>query len=279
LFLLYFEHRTRVRIRYHNSSARAKRPPEIIKLGYWKWPALLFVFLIVLAGVAIPSLNLGYWLVRGVLAGENISNLWIATTNSIMASGLAGAGTILAALPIAVLSVRYSNRASKMIEGITHIAFALPGIVIALALVFFGSSYAQPLYQTLPLLVIAYVILFLPQAVGSVRTALLQIHPNVEEAARSLGHHPLQVFKKIMLPLMRPGMGAGIALVFLTTMKELPATLILAPIGFKTLSIGVWGAVSEAFFAQAAAPALMIILISSLPTAMLIIKEMRIKHD
>ena len=69
------------------------------------------------------------------------------------------------------------------------------------------------------------------------------------------------------------------ALVFLTTMKELPATLILAPIGFKTLATGVWGAVSEAFFAQAAAPALLIVLVSSLPTAILIFKENKPRNE
>ena len=279
LFLLYFEQRTRGRFRYHNNSARVKRPPTTIKLGRWKWPALLFVTLVVLGGVIIPGLNLGYWLVRGILAGENISSLWPATYNSIAASGLAGVGALLAALPVAILSVRYPNRISRLIEGISHIAFALPGIVIALALVFFGSGYARFLYQTLPLLVLAYVILFLPEAVGALRTSLLQIHPNMEEAARSLGHHPLQVFKKITLPLVRPGMGAGMALVFLTTMKELPATLILAPIGFKTLATNVWGAVSEAFFAQAAAPALLIIMISSVPTAILIFKEVGANHE
>jgi iron(III) transport system permease protein len=279
LFLLYFEQRTRGRFRYHNNSARVKRPPTIIKLGRWKWPALLFVTLVVLGAVIIPGLNLGYWLVRGILAGENISSLWPATYNSIAASGLAGVGALLAALPVAILSVRYPNRVSRLIEGISHIAFALPGIVIALALVFFGSGYARFLYQTLPLLVLAYVILFLPEAVGALRTSLLQIHPNMEEAARSLGHHPLQVFKKITLPLVRPGMGAGMALVFLTTMKELPATLILAPIGFKTLATNVWGAVSEAFFAQAAAPALLIIMISSVPTAILIFKEVGANHE
>lgn len=271
--LLYLEQRTRGRARYHASSATIQRKPPILPLGGWKWPALIFVGTIVMAGVIIPAINLIFWLVRGLLAGEVIPDLWGATGNSILASGLAAGGILLAALPVALLSVRHPNRFSKFLERATYTAFALPGIVIALSLVFFGARYAQPLYQTLPLLLLAYGILFLPEAVGAIRTSLLQLHPSMEEAARSLGHHPLGVFRKITLPLVRPGISAGVGLVFLTTMKELPATLILAPIGFKTLATGVWNAVSEAFFAQAAAPALLIILVSSLPTAYIIIRE------
>ena len=276
--LLLLEQKTRGRGRYFASSATLKRPPAIMKLGKWKWPSLIFVSLVVIAGVVIPAVNLLYWLVRGFLSGEVISDLWLAAGNSVTASGLAAAVTVLAALPPAVVSVRFRTWVSNLIERISYLAFALPGIVIALALVFFGSRYALPLYQTLPLLVFAYLILYLPEALGALRTSLLQVHPNMEEAGRSLGYSPLKVFRKITLPLVRPGVGAGAALVFLTTMKELPATLILAPIGFKTLATSVWSAVSEAFFAQAAAPALLIILVSSLPTAILIFRE-KSYHD
>ncbi len=180
-----------------------------------------------------------------------------------------------AALPVAILAVRYSGRLSSLLERATYIGFALPGIVIALALVFFGANYATPLYQTLGLLIFAYVILFLPQAVGATRSRLLQISPRLEEAARSLGSTPLQTLTKITLPLVRPGILAGAALVFLTTMKELPATLLLSPIGFKTLATSIWSATSEAFFARAAVPALLLILVSSVPMAFLVIRERR----
>ena len=273
LTLLYFEQRSQTKAQYYTNAINAKRTPKIVKLGRWKWIALAFVILVVLAGVIMPTLNLLYWLVRGVLAGEVIPGLWLSTRNSVMASGLAAIVTLLAALPVAIISVRYASRVSKTIKSITYLAFALPGIVIALALVFFGANYAQPIYQTLPMLIIAYLILFSPEAVGAVHAAFLQVHPSMEESGRSLGHNPLAVFRKITLPLIRPGISASLALVFLTTMKELPATLILSPIGFKTLSTGVWGAVSEAFFAQAAAPALLIILVSSVPMGFMILGE------
>ena len=112
-----------------------------------------------------------------------------------------------------------------------------------------------------------------------VRSSLLQIHPSMEEAGRSLGKRPLEVFRRITLPLLRPGVVMGMALVMLTAMKELPATLILAPIGFKTLSTAVWSSVSEAFFARAAAPALLLILLSSIPLAILELRKDSLRTD
>lgn len=275
LGILAFEMRMRGRARYYRSSVGTARPQPVTHLGRWRWPALLFCTAVVGLALILPAGVLLYWLVRGLQAGEQLTPLWLAARNSLLASGLAAGATLLAALPIALLNVRWPGRLSNLVERLTYAGFALPGIVIALALVFFGARYAQPIYQTLPLLILAYLVLFLPQAVGAVRASLLQVHPSLEESARSLGRRPLRVFATITLPLAWPGMAAGAGLVFLTTMKELPATLILGPFGFKTLATGVWSAVSEAFFAQAAAPALLIILASSVPMAFLILREQK----
>ena len=126
--------------------------------------------------------------------------------------------------------------------------FALPGIAIALALVFFGANYAPVIYQSIGLLLLGYVALFISPALGAVRTTLLQVNPRVEEAARVLGRSPLGAFTSVTLPAARPGIAAGASLVFLLTMKELPATLILSPTGFTTLATQVWAFASEAFF-------------------------------
>jgi len=219
---------------------------------------------VVLAALIIPASVLLFWLLRGLSAGESLSTIWGAAFNSILSSALAATGALILALAVAVLDVRKPGFLSRLIERSTYLAYALPGIVIALALVFFGANYLPWIYQTLPMLVFAYVILFLPQAVGAIRGSLLQVHPHMEEAARGLGVNPLTVFRRITLPLMRPGVIAAFSLVFLTSMKELPATLFLAPLGFRTLATSVWSAVSEAFFARAAAPALLLILASSL---------------
>ena len=106
----------------------------------------------------------------------------------------------------------------------------------------------------------------------------IQISPRLEDAAQGLGSHPLLVTARITVPLLMPGLTMAWALVFLLTMKELPATLILGPLGFKTLATSVWAASSEAFFAQAAAPALTLILISSVPMAFLVLRERRQSH-
>ncbi len=273
--ILFIEFRTRGRAQYHRSTVGVTQPPAYTRLNRWRWPALGFCALVVFLALIMPMSVLGYWLVRGISAGEPLRLAWGAALNSGYVSGLAAVVTAVAALPVAVLAVRYSSRISGLLERATYIGFALPGIVIALALVFFGANYATPIYQTLGLLIFAYVIVFLPQAVGSTRSSLLQVSPRVEEAARSLGRTPLQTLVTVTLPLVLPGILAGAALVFLTTMKELPATLLLSPIGFKTLATSIWSATSEAFFARAAVPALLLILISSVPMAFLVIRERR----
>jgi iron(III) transport system permease protein len=274
LGILALEARTRGRASYYRPDPGVARPPLLVRLGWWRWPALTLCGSVVLLSLVLPISILGYWVFRGVALGQPLL-LWGAARNSLYVSSLAAVVAVAAALPVATLTVRYPGLLSGLLERVTYVGFALPGIAIALALVFFGANYATPLYQTMGLLLLAYGILFLPAAVGAVRTSLLQASPRLEEAARSLGRTPLQVFTSITLPLVRPGILAGASLVFLLTMKELPATLILSPIGFKTLATSIWGAASEAFFAQAAAPALLLILASSVPLAFLILWERR----
>ena len=230
---------------------------------------------VVAFALAAPMAVLGYWLVRGVQAGEPLGFVWDAAASSLYVSALAAAATLVAALPVAMLTVRHPGWASAILERITYIGFALPGIVVALAFVYFGARYVTPIYQTLGLLVLAYVLLFLPVAVGTLRASLLQINPHVEEAARSLGRPPLHVFVTVVLPMLRAAMLASAIGVFLVTMKELPATLILGPLEFKTLATVTWSASSAAFFARAAAPALLLVLLSSIPVAFFTFREQR----
>ena len=261
--------------RYYRSGSGAARLPEPIPLGAWRWPAQAYCAVVALVSLGLPVAVLVYWTVRGVAAGEPLLLLWRAAANSVGVSALASALTVICAAPIAVLAVRYSGGFSRWLERLGFIGFALPGIVIALGLVYFGANYAPWLYQSLAMLAVAYVTLFLPAAVGSLRTSLMQVRPEFEDAARSLGKPPLVVLLSITLPLVRPGILTGAALVFLLTMKELPATLILSPIGFTTLASSIWAAAEEAFFAQAAAPALLLVIVSSIPLAIITIREER----
>jgi iron(III) transport system permease protein len=245
----------------------------VVELGRWRWPALLFCAIVVLLALALPIGVLVFWLTRGLTAGEPLRLLWGAAFNSVYASGLAAGVAALAALPVAILAVRFKGTVAGFVERLTYLGYALPGIVLALALVFFGANFAPGLYGTLVLLVFAYAVHFLPQAVGATRAALLQVRPSLEEAARSLGRSPAGVVVTVSAPLASSGILAGGALVFLTTMKELPATLLLAPLGFETLATSVWTATSEAFFARGAAPALLLVLVSALPMYLLVIRE------
>jgi iron(III) transport system permease protein len=131
-----------------------------------------------------------------------------------------------------------------------------------LAFVFVAARYLPAVYQTLPLLLVAYLVRFVPEAVGATRASLLQVSPRLEEVARTLGRSPGAVLRQVTLPIIRPGLVAGGALVFLTAMKELPTTIMLAPTGFDTLAVRIWSTTSEGFFARAAPPALLMILVA-----------------
>lgn len=275
LSILLAESFTRGQSRYVSAGAGGTRPVRVVQLGRWRWPAFTFCGAVVLTSLGAPIAVLTYWVVRGVAAGESLSSFWGAAANSLYVSFLAAAACVAAGLPVAILVVRYPSRFAALVERMSYLGFALPGVVVALALVFFGANYASPVYQTIGLLVFAYVVLFLPPAIGATRASLLQVNPRTEEAARGLGLSPLRVFATVTFPLVRGGVLAGAALVFLITMKELPATLILSPIGFKTLATSVWDASEAAFFAEAAFPALLLVLLSSVPMALLVVRDRR----
>lgn len=273
--LLLMDIYARGRLRYFRTGVGSPRLPGVIRLGRWKWAAFGFCAAVVLSALIFPMALLAYWLVRGVAAGEPLLLLWGSVGSSVYVSALAAIAASAAAIPMAVLVVRYPSIFSQVLERASFVGFALPGIVVALALVFFGINFARPLYQTSTLLVFAYVVLFFPAALGATRASMLQISPRLEDAARGLGRRQTGVIVSVTAPMMRSGVLMGAALVFLIAMKELPATLILGPLGFKTLATSIWSASSEAFFAQAAAPAITLILMSSVPLAFLLLRERR----
>ncbi|RMF05926.1 MAG: iron ABC transporter permease, partial [Chloroflexi bacterium] len=273
LVILVGEQKMRGKARYYRSSSGTVRPAAPVKLGRWRWPALAFCGLVTLLALAMPLGVIGYWLVRGLNAGQALSLRPDVAFNSVSASGAAALAAIAAAVPVTVLATRFPGRMSRWLERSTYIGFALPSIVIALSLVFFGANFATFLYQTLFLLVLAYVVRFLPQAVGSTRASMLQVSPRLEEAARNLGRTPLQTLRSVTLPLVRPGLFTGLALVFLTAMKELPATLLLGPTGFRTMATRIWDFSEEAFFAQASVPALLLVLVSAVGVWIILSQE------
>ena len=273
MLIVSFEMWTRGKARYHSVNRGTKGNLTKIKLGAWKWPALIFCAIIVILALVLPVGVSLFWLIRGLLQGEAFILRWEAVFNSFTVSAITAVVGVLATLPVAILSVRYKSKFSRFLEKIAYIGYALPGIVVALSLVFFGANYAGFLYQTVPLLIFAYIILFLPQAMGALRSSLLQVNPNVEDAGLIMGYSKVKILKSITIPLIKPGILTGAALIFLTTMKELPATLLLSPIGFRSLTTEIWNATIEAFYTRAAVPSLLLVLISLFSLGILFSQE------
>jgi iron(III) transport system permease protein len=251
--------RGRARARYHRAGTGAARRARPVALGRWRWAALAFCSLVVGVGLVVPITVLVYWATRA----DRLDWSWGPAFSSVGISLLAAAATVAASLPVALLAVRYARPWTVALERFSYAANALPGIVIALSFVFFAANYATPIYQTLTLLVLAYVVRFFPQALAGSHSALLRVSPRLEEAGRGLGKSSAEVFARVTAPLLAPGLLAGGALVFLSTMKELPATLLLRPIGFETLATEIWKYTSVAAYSQAALPALVLIGLSA----------------
>jgi len=236
----------------------------VVSLGAWRWPALLWCSLVSLFGVVVPLGTLVYWIVRGSLAGAALS---FPTRELLTTVGLGAVATLvitgLAIFP--ALLLRSGPRAlGRVVQGATAAGYAMPGIVVALALVFFAIRLAEPLYQTFTLLVMAYSVRFLPLASQNVSAAVLAQSRRLDEAARSLGTPARAVARRVTVPAARPALVAGALAVFIAVVKELPVTLLLSPLDTQTLATRVFSQTSEAYFAAAAIPALLLVGASTL---------------
>ncbi len=246
-----------------------------IRLGYWKWPAMGSIVALGIVTLVVPVAIFAVWLFRS--QGRRIPSLEfqpVFALNSVYLAALAALVACLFAIPVAYYSARTNSLLSRILERATYVGFAVPGVVIGLALVFLGTRTLPSLYrQGVWLLVFGYVVRFLPQAVGTVRSSVLQVDDEMLEAARTLNVGRIEAFRRVTLPLIAPGMVAGAVLVFLTTMKELPMTLMIGPIGMDTLVIKVWQAHNAFAYRYAAIPALLLIVISGLTMVVLLRQE------
>jgi iron(III) transport system permease protein len=248
--------------------ASTRRVPRTTHLGPWRWPVAASLGVFVTGALGVPAWSLLFWLRRGTseadwsrLGDATLTTAWVAAAGALV--------TILVAIPVGVLSARYPGRLARRVTDAAYAAHALPGIVIALSLVFFGIRVATPVYQRLPLLLFAYVVLFLSLAIGSVHNAVAMAPPVLDEMSRSLGRSSLATWREVTLRIAAPGLAAGTLLVFLAVMKELPATLLLRPLGVDTLATRLWGLTDAASFAAAAPFAAAIVLLAAVPAAAL----------
>jgi iron(III) transport system permease protein len=269
LLLLTAELRLRGRRRYARVGHGSARPAERHRLGRLRWPGVVTVAALVALAVGVPTYSLVRWLLVGTSTAFPVGELLAAAGTSLGLGAAAAAVTVLLALPVAWLAVRHRTVAGTAVERSTYVANALPGIVVALALVTVSIRLFQPVYQTFVLLVVAYAIMFLPRAVVSVKAALEQAPVVLDDVSHSLGVGPLSTARRVTLPLIAPGVGAGAALVFLAVSTELTATLMLAPIDTATLATRFWSASSSVAYGAAAPYALLMVLISVPATILL----------
>jgi iron(III) transport system permease protein len=272
--LLAAEQRWRGTARLSRLGSGSARRGEPLRLGAWAPATQLGLLAVVVLALGVPLGSLGYWLATGSSTAFPAAELASATASSLGLGAVAAVVSVAAALPIAWLAVRRRRTGTVLLERATYVSNALPAIVVALALVTVSIRFVRPVYQTATLLVVAYTVMFLPRAVVSCRAALAQAAPVLEDVAHALGQGPLATFRRVTLPLIGPGIGAGAALVFLAVATELTATLLLAPIGTQTLATQFWSASSSLAYG-AAAPYAALMVVVSLPATYLLTREAR----
>jgi iron(III) transport system permease protein len=240
--------------------------PRVVKLGAWAWVAYPFAGAVAAATVLMPVWSIVYWLGRADLPAM-AGSLAASLAGSLRVSAPAALLATAAAIPLAWMSRRHPSPAARVFERSAYIGYATPALALALGLVFVVLRFVPWAYQTAALLVFAYTVHFLAQAIGPVRAGLHVATPRIEEASRSLGLGPVATFRRVTLPILRPGLTAAVALVFLSCVKELPLTFILAPLNFESLALNVYSYTTEAMFAEAAPYALTIVLLCALLTS------------
>ncbi|WP_441511434.1 ABC transporter permease [Bosea sp. TAF32] len=255
--------------RYARLGSGAPRPAPRQRLGRWRLPALALPLAFAALSLGVPILTLTRWLMA---AGEDVWRQNALAASLAETLGYAAAGACVAAaaaLPMAWLSVRAPGRVTRFLESCHSYLGALPGVVVALALVTVTVRIALPLYQTVATVVFAYVLMFLPRALVGLRAGIAQVPVELERAAAALGRNPAHALLTVTLPLAAPGVAAAMALVAMGVATELTATLLLAPNGTRTLATEFWALTSELDYANAAPYAVLMILLSLPMTALL----------
>ena len=263
LVVLYFEKR------YRSSYTRIEKQSRQLKinLGVWRIPAAIVLVVIAIGSSALPISALVGWSLAG--EGWDVAEISQALVASLGIALSAGLVIGIFAVAVALWNVRFASRFSSGVELTIWSSHALPAIVVALSLVFFGANLTPAIYQTVWLLIFAYLILFLPNALSVITTPIAQVSSTQEQVARSLGLGKLGAIFKLVLPMSRAGILAGMALAALTVLKELPATLLLRPNSVDTLATELWAATETLSYSKAAPYALLLIIIAGVPALVL----------
>ena len=271
LFLL-TERWFRRKSRFYQTTGRF-RAPQRIRCG-WLHTTALTACLTTVIGLAfgIPAYRLVTWSlspeVQAILDARFLGFVW----NSALLSTLAATAGVFVGLPLAYLASRKPTWLNTSCLQAAYAGYVLPGPVAALAVLVLFLNVLPFLYGTVIVLIVAYVLHFLPVGLQSLEPSIQQITPNLEEVARTLGLTVRDTWRRVTLPLVRNGVIVAWVLIFLQTIKELPATLLLRPVGFDTLAIRVWLEASEEYY-QLAAPSALLIVLVGLPALILLLSR------
>ena len=275
LSIVLVEARLLGRRRYARVGGGVARRAPATELGARTPLAWTWVVLVLGAALGLPVLALGAWM---VLAPPDLATWRAVAATFGRTAALALPAAVVAtlmALPIAVMAARVRSGAGRAVERLAYVGYAIPPVALALALVMFALRSAPGLYQTVPLVVAAYVVSFLALAIGPIRSSLLQISPRVEEAARSLGRSRFVAFAQTTLRLIGRSLAASAAMVLMVAMKELPMTFLLAPTGYTTLAVRVFSRTNEGMLAEAAPFAAAVVVFSAAFAGLLLSYEGR----
>jgi len=232
----------------------------------WLWLGVIVVF-----ALALPLSWMLAWTWEAIQQGLLGDAFWRHVGNSLLVSGLAATLALLLALPVALYHARRHSLLSHTFMQVASVGFVLPGPVIALGFLSFALALVAPLYGGLALLVMALSFRFLPLSLQSQEAALQQLTPAIEQAGRTLGAGPVENFRRVVMPMIRGGMATAWVFVFIDTLKELPATLLLRPTGFDTLPVRIWIEASEEML-ELAAPAALMLVIGALPAVWIMLR-------
>ncbi len=265
----FFRHRQRYYGSVQSKRFKAPRATGFETLLIWLWLGLITLFAFIL-----PLAWMLHWTWKAWRADLISEEFWTYVGNSLSVSLLAASITVIAALPVALYHGRAQNRLSQIYLHVSSIGFVLPGPVIALGILAFVLAQMPVIYGGLAVLVMAMVVRFIPLAIQAQEAAVQQLTPSIEQAARSLGATTFENLRRIILPMLSGGMMSAWVLVFIDTLKELPATLILRPTGFDTLPVRIWIEASEEML-ELAAPAALMLVIGTLPVLWLMVRPER----
>ena len=260
--------RGRGRVTRGGPLAARRMPPH--RLGRATLPVLAGFAALTALALGVPVGASVYWIFEGgahAIAGVSLS---AAALHTAMYGIGAGILDTVAALPVALLALRHPSRLRLLLERSTYLVLAMPGVVAAFALSYFAERYANGfLYQSAPLLVVCYAIMFFPLALVGVKASLSRAPASLDEMARSLGQRRLAVLWRVTLRLAGPGLAAAFCLVFLSVVTELTATLLLIPTGVQTLATQFWAYETNLSYGQAAPFALVMIAVAAVPSYVL----------